>query len=89
MWVEPHLICEVKYTERTTDGLMRHPSYQGLREDKKAAQINIEETLPEGTSKQTGKKKASAIKLSDNKQQTAIITQDSHQVTLTNLRKVY
>src|SRR4051812_8391618 len=36
MWVKPELVCEVKYTELTKDGLMRHPSFQGLREDKTA-----------------------------------------------------
>ncbi|HVF80463.1 MAG TPA: hypothetical protein VM884_00940, partial [Flavisolibacter sp.] len=40
MWVKPHLVCEVKYTERTKDGLMRHPSFQGLREDKTVKDFN-------------------------------------------------
>ncbi len=33
-WVEPHYIAQVKYTEITADGLVRHPSYLGLRHDK-------------------------------------------------------
>jgi bifunctional non-homologous end joining protein LigD len=40
MWVKPQLVCEVKYTERTKDGLMRHPSFQGIREDKTAKDFN-------------------------------------------------
>jgi bifunctional non-homologous end joining protein LigD len=40
MWVKPHFVCEVKYTERTKDGLMRHPSFQGLREDKTLDDFN-------------------------------------------------
>jgi bifunctional non-homologous end joining protein LigD len=43
MWVKPHFICEVKYTERTKDGLMRHPSFQGLREDKTVEDFNQSE----------------------------------------------
>lgn len=33
-WVEPRLVCEVEFTEWTDEGLLRHPSFQGLREDK-------------------------------------------------------
>ena len=33
-WVEPRLVAEVAFTEWTTDGKIRHPSFQGLREDK-------------------------------------------------------
>ncbi len=42
-WVKPHLVCEVKYTELTSEGLMRHPSFQGLRKDKTIADLNLEE----------------------------------------------
>lgn len=40
MWVKPFLICEVKYTERTKEGVMRHASFQGLREDKTIEDFN-------------------------------------------------
>jgi len=33
-WVEPRLVGEVRYTEVTADGLLRHPTWVGLREDK-------------------------------------------------------
>ena len=33
-FVEPELVCEVKFTEWTHEDILRHPSYQGLREDK-------------------------------------------------------
>lgn len=29
-WVDPVLVCRVDYTERTTDGRLRHPSFMGL-----------------------------------------------------------
>ena len=32
-WVDPKLICEVQFTEWTGDGSLRHPSFQGMRED--------------------------------------------------------
>ncbi len=38
-WVRPELVCEVAFTEWTGDGKARHPSFQGLREDKAAADV--------------------------------------------------
>jgi bifunctional non-homologous end joining protein LigD len=38
-WVKPELVCEVVFTEWTTDGKIRHPSFQGLRKDKDPRQI--------------------------------------------------
>lgn len=42
-WAKPQLVAEVEFTEWTTDGSIRHPSFQGLREDKKPAEIVREE----------------------------------------------
>ncbi|HEX7848023.1 MAG TPA: non-homologous end-joining DNA ligase [Chitinophagaceae bacterium] len=42
-WLKPKLVCEVSYTEITDDGVMRHPSFEGMREDKKAINV-IKET---------------------------------------------
>jgi len=41
-WLKPELICEVSFTEMTTDGVMRHPSFDGMREDKKAKDVVLE-----------------------------------------------
>jgi bifunctional non-homologous end joining protein LigD len=41
-WVEPELVCEVAFTGWTSDGLLRHPSFKGLREDKPAKKIKRE-----------------------------------------------
>lgn len=39
IWVRPHLVCEVKFTEWTDDGQMRHPAFLGLRTDKPARSV--------------------------------------------------
>lgn len=44
-WVKPRLLCEVAFTEWTTDGHIRHPSFQGLREDKPIQTVVHEKPL--------------------------------------------
>jgi len=41
-WVKPELVAEVSFSEWTADGRMRHPSFQGLREDKPATSVTRE-----------------------------------------------
>jgi len=38
-WVKPSLVAEVKFTEWTGSGEMRHPVYLGLRTDKRAEEV--------------------------------------------------
>lgn len=38
-WLKPELVCEVNFTEITTDGVFRHPSFKGMRIDKKASEV--------------------------------------------------
>ncbi|MFI5268306.1 MAG: non-homologous end-joining DNA ligase [Chloroflexota bacterium] len=45
-FVEPELVAEIEFTEWTSDGHIRHPSFKGLRDDKPARDI-VHET-PEG-----------------------------------------
>ncbi|NKY42244.1 hypothetical protein HGB45_02460 [Nocardia cerradoensis] len=40
IWVEPELVGEVSFTERTGDGRLRHPSWRGLRPDKTPDEVN-------------------------------------------------
>ncbi|NKE45404.1 DNA ligase D [Roseomonas frigidaquae] len=39
VWVEPELVAEVAYGGWTEEGLLRHASFQGLREDKPAKAV--------------------------------------------------
>lgn len=43
VWVEPTLVGEVAFTEWTDEDIIRHPSFQGLREDKKPVDVIREE----------------------------------------------
>jgi bifunctional non-homologous end joining protein LigD len=38
-WVKPILVAEVSFSEWTDDGTLRHPVFQGLREDKSSREV--------------------------------------------------
>ena len=40
-WVKPALVAQVRYTEMTDEGRLRHPSYLGLRDDKPAKSVTV------------------------------------------------
>jgi len=83
VWLKPALVGEVKYTELTREGVMRHASFLGLREDKSAFELNTEpemeteEAIEEaGTEELRGKEEA-------------LVEIDGHELKLTNLKKIF
>ena len=38
-WVKPTLVCNVRYTEWTNEGRLRHPAFEGLRKDIKPKDV--------------------------------------------------
>jgi bifunctional non-homologous end joining protein LigD len=67
-WLKPSVVCEVSYAEITSDGVMRHPSFEGLREDKKATDV-VRETAAD-----TNEVIADEKKPKDNKKENTAIT---------------
>ena len=43
-WVKPKYVCEIKFTEWTNDGKMRHPIFLRMREDKTTKDIVMKKT---------------------------------------------
>lgn len=41
VWVTPKLVAQIAYTEKTSDGRLRHPSFLGLRDDKPAEEVTL------------------------------------------------
>jgi bifunctional non-homologous end joining protein LigD len=41
-WVQPTLVAQVRFSEWTADGILRHPVYLGLRDDKNAETVTRE-----------------------------------------------
>ena len=48
VFVRPRLVTDVEYTEMTNEGILRHPSYKGLRDDKPAIDVVREEPVVAG-----------------------------------------
>jgi bifunctional non-homologous end joining protein LigD len=47
-WVEPVLQAEVEYANQTADGMLRHPSFKGLREDREPFVKEGDEVVVDG-----------------------------------------
>jgi bifunctional non-homologous end joining protein LigD len=45
-WVKPDLVAQIKFAQWTKDGLLRAPSFLGLRDDKAPAEVRREEPVP-------------------------------------------
>jgi bifunctional non-homologous end joining protein LigD len=63
-WIKPKLVAEIAFTEFTDDGILRHPSFMGLREDKPASQVVVETVKHTEDVTKKGKPKATKAKKS-------------------------
>ncbi len=98
-WLKPTLICEVRYRELTKDGIMRHPSFVGMRSDKNANTVVLEKPadLPDTVMvKKTGAKyilsvpKKSNIKtLLNPSEKTQVKKIKGHDLKFNNLDKIF
>ncbi|PAP95453.1 DNA ligase D [Mesorhizobium wenxiniae] len=61
-WLKPRLVAEIAYTEMTHEGVLRHPSYLGLREDKRPEAVVMETETPV---QQASAPAANSIKISN------------------------
>ena len=77
VWVKPELVCDVKFSEWTDDGHMRHPVFNGLRNDKIAVKVINESKI----------NNMSEIKQESSKEQ--ILKIEKKEVKVTNLNKLY
>lgn len=94
-WLKPQLIGEVSFTELTSDGVMRHPSFEGMRSDKNAENVILEKEM-ETTSviaaddsviKARGDMKRKT--LLNPKESTQVKKVSKHELKFTNLNKVF
>lgn len=99
-WLKPRLVGEVNYSEITDDGVMRHPSFVGMRDDKKAADV-VGETAVEvkEVTKRVKKNPATRLLRKGGRQERKTLLNPSeasqvreingHQLSFTNLNKIF
>jgi bifunctional non-homologous end joining protein LigD len=97
-WLKPELVCEVSFAEVTSDGVFRHPSFEGMRTDKKAAEVvretpaETKSTVSDTDEKTTlisapsGRTKKTLLNPTEETQVKKI---KGHDLKFTNLSKVY
>lgn len=85
-WLKPKLICEVKFSEWTNNGIMRHPIYKGLRHDKNPEEIRPQQTVSSSSSSSS---KNHTNKNSNTNNNSNSLDLDGVHVQLSNLEKVY
>ena len=56
-WVRPEIVCQVRFLDWTTDGMLRAPVFIGLRDDKVAEEV-VREPQPKATSLNLSAKEA-------------------------------
>jgi bifunctional non-homologous end joining protein LigD len=98
VWMQPELICEVTYTEMTSDGVMRHPSFVSMRTDKQAVDVTKEEVMsayeimPMKSSAKEAPKPLTTKDLKillDPDEETQLRKIKGHEIKFTNLHKIY
>jgi bifunctional non-homologous end joining protein LigD len=77
-WVEPILVGEISFTEWTSDNLMRHPVFLGLRADKAAQDVVREQPLAPARIAQSAPKSTDEF-----------LELDGHRVKFTHRHKVF
>src|SRR3990170_7361116 len=96
VWVRPELVARVKFAQWTDDGVLRAPSFQGLRTDKAPADVRREHAVPppEEEDGPGAKKKSIAVSdVADVLEQLArpegkfILRVEGHKIPVTNLDK--
>ena len=60
-WTKPSLVAQVKFTEWTDDGLLRHPIYLGMRDDVKPDTVRRERKSRGSQKSQTSRKSRESL----------------------------
>lgn len=98
-WLKPELVCEVEFSEVTNDGVFRHPSFKGMRIDKKAKEVTREKSVDTDTVIEEVEERANkTIKppgtstrrtLLNPKDETQVRDVCGHELKFTSLSKIY
>lgn len=93
-WLKPSLVAEVSYAELTSDGIMRHPSFEGLREDIRK-KLKVETRKSKVSEVSEVEKFVKPVKSKDRKSllnptdETQVRIINGHEIKFSNLSKIY
>ena len=85
-WVEPKLVAEVRFTEWTNEGVLRHPVFLRFRDDKKPEEC-VRQEAAEGGEGGNGARKARTARRAEDARQGEEDVQ--REVPFSNLKKIY
>lgn len=102
-WLKPELVCEVSFAEVTSDGVFRHPSFEGMRSDKKSRDVVREtaidtEDVAQGASDNAVEPKSKLVAapkrggkqtLLNPSEETQVKKVSGHDLKFSNLSKIY
>lgn len=98
-WVKPKLVAEISYRQLTPDGAIRHPSFKGLREDKRPEEVVREhENETEAIIRKADLQKIKTAKPPEKKERKTLLNPTDetqvravagHELKFTNLSKIY
>jgi bifunctional non-homologous end joining protein LigD len=103
VWLKPELVCEVSFTELTDEGVFRHPSFKGMRTDKKPEEVVLEtekttEAMVDKTVSTEKEENTGIIRplgpvtrktLLNPTEDTQVKNMSGHELKFTNLGKIY
>ena len=98
VWLKPELLCEVSFREMTSDGVMRHPSFEGMREDKEAEEVVLEKPAPAKATVRSAEKVPAILTpttargrltLLNPKDESQVRSINGHELRFSNLGKIF
>jgi bifunctional non-homologous end joining protein LigD len=87
-WLLPELVCNVKYTEVTKDGIRRHPVFMGLRKDKEAREVDRADASKVPSGLKSANARSTKADNTDNTMED-FIKAGKQKVEVTNRQKVF
>jgi bifunctional non-homologous end joining protein LigD len=93
-WARPDLVAQIRFTEWTADGKLRHPVYLGLRDDKPAIEVVRETRGPRDTASASRNQALEPVlarlrELEDARKDGVVRLPSGDEVGVTNLTKVF
>lgn len=94
-WIKPEVVCEIKFTEVTNDGKLRHPVFVGLRIDKDKNEVTMNSDKKVKAPGKEKKKEEKAVPKKNQKSKVAtkgkdaVFTFGKNTVTVSNPGKIY